>query len=342
MSTIDFHSLAKTELHCHLDGSLSLPTIRQLAAMANIDLPASDEELKHHVTAPAHCENLLDYLEAFDYIRPLLQTKEALRLAAYDVAKQAALENVVYIEVRFAPELSMDQGLTVPETIDAVCEGLRQAQDEFGIVAKALVCGMRQSDQELTSHILEEANQVSDQDFVGFDFAGDEHHYPPQAIDALIQQVKSYNRPMTLHAGECHCPANVVQSMAYGIKRNGHVTLLADEPELLKEFVKNGVTGELCLTSNLQTKAATTMEDFPYLKMKEAQAHISINTDNRTVSDTDLTKEYALYHLHFHTTPADFYQHNVDAIQASFASDEEKQELLTKLEKAYADYLQIY
>ena len=342
MSTIDFHSLAKTELHCHLDGSLSLPTIRQLAAMANIDLPASDEELKHHVTAPAHCENLLDYLEAFDYIRPLLQTKEALRLAAYDVAKQAALENVVYIEVRFAPELSMDQGLTVPETIDAVCEGLRQAQDEFGIVAKALVCGMRQSDQELTSHILEEANQVSDQDFVGFDFAGDEHHYPPQAIDALIQQVKSYNRPMTLHAGECHCPANVVQSMAYGIKRNGHVTLLADEPELLKEFVKNGVTGELCLTSNLQTKGATTMEDFPYLKMKEAQAHISINTDNRTVSDTDLTKEYALYHRHFHTTPADFYQHNVDAIQASFASDEEKQELLTKLEKAYADYLQIY
>ena len=339
MSTIDFHSLAKTELHCHLDGSLSLPTIRQLAALANIDLPASDEELKHHVTAPAHCENLLDYLEAFDYIRPLLQTKEALTLAAYDVAKQAALENVLYIEVRFAPELSMDQELSVPETIDAVCEGLRQAQDEFGITAKALVCGMRQSDQKLTSSILAEANQVTDQDFVGFDFAGDEHHYPPQAIEALIQQVNSYNRPMTLHAGECHCPANVTQSMAYGIKRNGHVTLLANEPELLKEFVKNGVTGELCLTSNLQTKAATTVADFPYLKMKEAQAHISINTDNRTVSDTDLTKEYTLYHRHFHTTPVDFYQHNVDAIQASFASDEEKQELLTKLEKAYADYL---
>ena len=339
MSTIDFHSLAKTELHCHLDGSLSLPTIRQLAALANIDLPASDEELKHHVTAPAHCENLLDYLEAFDYIRPLLQTKEALTLAAYDVAKQAALENVFYIEVRFAPELSMDQGLTVPETIDAVCEGLRKAQDEFGITAKALVCGMRQSDQELTSRILAEANEVTDQDFVGFDFAGDEHHYPPQAIDALIQQVNSYNRPMTLHAGECHCPANVVQSMAYGIKRNGHVTLLANEPALLQSFIDNGVTGELCLTSNLQTKAAPTIEDFPYLKMKAAGARISINTDNRTVSDTDLTKEYALYHQHFQTKEADFYQHNVDAIQASFASDEEKQALLTKLEKAYADYL---
>ena len=167
MSMIDFHSLAKTELHCHLDGSLSLPTIRQLAALANIDLPASDEELKHHVTAPAHCENLLDYLEAFDYIRPLLQTKETLTLAAYDVAKQAALENVLYIEVRFAPELSMDQGLT--------------------------------------SRILAEANQVRDQEFVGFDFAGDEHNYSPEDIRPLIEQVKSYHRPMTLHAGECHC-----------------------------------------------------------------------------------------------------------------------------------------
>ena len=144
---------------------------------------------------------------------------------------------------------------------------------------------------------------------------------------------------MTLHAGECHCPANVVQSMTYGIKRNGHVTLLADEPELLKEFVKNGVTGELCLTSNLQTKAAPSIEDFPYLKMKAAGARISINTDNRTVSDTNLTKEYALYHQHFQTKETDFYQHNVDAIQASFASEVEKQELLTKLKKAYTDYL---
>lgn len=170
MTAIDFHKLAKTELHCHLDGSLSLETIRHLADLAQIELPEDDAELKHHVTAPATCESLLDYLEAFDYIRPLLQTKEALTVAAYDVAKQAALENVIYIEVRFAPELSMDKGLTVAETIDAVCQGLRQAQEEFGIVAKALVCGMRQSDQELTARILDEANEVGDSDFVGFDF----------------------------------------------------------------------------------------------------------------------------------------------------------------------------
>ena len=88
MTAIDFHKLAKTELHCHLDGSLSLETIRHLADLAQIELPEDDAELKHHVTAPTTCESLLDYLEAFDYIRPLLQTKEALTIAAYDVAKQ--------------------------------------------------------------------------------------------------------------------------------------------------------------------------------------------------------------------------------------------------------------
>ena len=263
MTAIDFHKLAKTELHCHLDGSLSLETIRHLADLAQIELPEDDAELKHHVTAPTTCESLLDYLEAFDYIRPLLQTKEALTIAAYDVAKQAALENVIYIEVRFAPELSMDKGLTVAETIDAVCQGLRQAQEEFGIVAKALVCGMRQSNQDLTARILNEANKVEDSDFVGFDFAGDEHHYGPKAIKPLIEQVQSYNRPMTFHAGECGCPAFLAESIAMGIKRNGHATILAQEPELLEEFVKNGVTGELCLTSNLQTKAAVTVDDFP-------------------------------------------------------------------------------
>ena len=304
MTAIDFHKLAKIELHCHLDGSLSLSTIRHLAELAQIDLPEDDEELKQHVTAPVTCESLLEYLESFDYIRPLLQTNEALTIAAYDVAKQAALENVIYIEVRFAPELSMDKGLTVTETIDAVCQGLRQAQEEFGIIAKALVCGMRQSDQSLTARILDEANQVRDSDFVGFDFAGDELNYGPAAIKPLIEQVKSYNRPMTFHAGECGCPAFLAESIAMGI--------------------------------NLQTKAAVTVNDFPYLKMKAAGANITINTDNRTVSDTNLTKEYELYHKYFDSTVQDFYAHNKTAIEASFASDEEKEELLARLAKAYS------
>lgn len=106
--------LPKTELHCHLDGSLSLKAIRQLGKMAGVSFPNSDEALKELVTAPKDCVDLVDYLKTFDVIRPLLQTKEALAYAAYDVARQAAEENVIYTEIRFAPELSMDQGLPHP------------------------------------------------------------------------------------------------------------------------------------------------------------------------------------------------------------------------------------
>ena len=110
MTAIDFHKLAKTELHCHLDGSLSLETIRHLADLAQIELPEDDAELKHHVTAPATCESLLDYLEAFDYIRPLLQTKEALTIAAYDVAKQAALKMLSILKCVLLPNCQWIRG----------------------------------------------------------------------------------------------------------------------------------------------------------------------------------------------------------------------------------------
>ncbi|MEE6740871.1 adenosine deaminase, partial [Lacticaseibacillus paracasei] len=138
------HQLSKTELHCHLDGSLSLSCIRQLAKMIDRKLPATDDELRRLVQAPADSENLGDYLKAFDFVAPLLQTKKALQLAAYDVVEQAAEENVRYIEIRFAPVFSLAGGLSLVEATQAVIEGLHQGMATYDIMAKALVCGMRQ------------------------------------------------------------------------------------------------------------------------------------------------------------------------------------------------------
>lgn len=128
MDKTTLKDLAKAELHCHLDGSISLEVIRQLAEMANITVPELDKELKQLVVAPENAESLMDYLKTFDFVRPLLQTKEALHLAAYDVARQAAQENVIYTEIRFAPELSMDEDLSASETVEAVLAGLKQAE----------------------------------------------------------------------------------------------------------------------------------------------------------------------------------------------------------------------
>ncbi|HFV0672770.1 TPA: adenosine deaminase [Streptococcus agalactiae] len=331
--------LAKAELHCHLDGSLSLPAIRKLANMADIILPNSDKELRKYVIAPAQTESLVDYLKTFEFIRPLLQTKEALRFAAYDVARQAALENVIYIEIRFAPELSMDKGLTASDTVFAVLEGLADAQKEFNIVARALVCGMRQSSHKTTKEIIKHIVDLTPKGLVGFDFAGDEFSYPTDSLVDLIQEVKRSGYPMTLHAGECGCAKHIADSLNLGIKRMGHVTALTGQRALIKRFVEEDAVAEMCLTSNLQTKAASSIQSFPYQELYDAGGKITINTDNRTVSDTNLTKEYSLFVTYFGTKIEDFLVFNQNAVKASFTSDSEKDTLLHKLQENYDSYL---
>ncbi|HEO1953240.1 TPA: adenosine deaminase [Streptococcus agalactiae] len=331
--------LAKAELHCHLDGSLSLPAIRKLANMADIILPSSDKELRKYVIAPAQTESLVDYLKTFEFIRPLLQTKEALRFAAYDVARQAALENVIYIEIRFAPELSMDKGLTASDTVLTVLEGLADAQKEFNIVARALVCGMRQSSHKTTKDIIKHIVDLAPKGLVGFDFAGDEFSYPTDSLVDLIQEVKRSGYPMTLHAGECGCAKHIADSLNLGIKRMGHVTALTGQRDLIKRFVEEDAVAEMCLTSNLQTKAASSIQSFPYQELYDAGGKITINTDNRTVSDTNLTKEYSLFVTYFGTKIEDFLVFNQNAVKASFTSDSEKDTLLHKLQENYDSYL---
>ncbi|HFZ6498015.1 TPA: adenosine deaminase [Streptococcus agalactiae] len=331
--------LAKAELHCHLDGSLSLPATRKLANMADIILPSSDKELRKYVIAPAQTESLVDYLKTFEFIRPLLQTKEALRFAAYDVARQAALENVIYIEIRFAPELSMDKGLTASDTVLAVLEGLADAQKEFNIVARALVCGMRQSSHKTTKDIIKHIVDLAPKGLVGFDFAGDEFSYPTDSLVDLIQEVKRSGYPMTLHAGECGCAKHIADSLNLGIKRMGHVTALTGQRDLIKRFVEEDAVAEMCLTSNLQTKAASSIQSFPYQELYDAGGKITINTDNRTVSDTNLTKEYSLFVTYFGTKIEDFLVFNQNAVKASFTSDSEKDTLLHKLQENYDSYL---
>ncbi|MBF0786466.1 MULTISPECIES: adenosine deaminase [unclassified Streptococcus] len=331
------HQLAKTELHCHLDGSLSLNAIRQLAEMAQILLPACDEDLCKLVTAPAQTESLLDYLTVFDFIRPLLQTKEALKLAAYDVVAQAAKENVLYMEIRFAPELSRDQGLTALETVEAVLEGVREAEAEFGIVAKVLVCGLKQSVPEQTHAIFKEVVSLAQKGLAGFDFAGNEADFPTQALEEIIQETQNLGLPMTFHAGECGCVANVARAVQLGIPRIGHATALIKDRKVMEEFINSGATIEMCLTSNLQTGAAPSLADFPYQELYDLGANITINTDNRTVSATNLTKEYSLFVQYFGASKDDFYRFNQNAIRASFTTEAEKERLLKQLELAY-DY----
>nr|WP_301182743.1 adenosine deaminase [Streptococcus suis] len=327
--------MVKTELHCHLDGSLSLGVIRQLAQMAKITIPAEDEALRKLVSIHGKVDSLMAYLKLFDFVRPLLQTASALELAAYDLVRQAARDKIIYIEVRFAPELSTDQDLTILEAVSAVLVGLNRGQEDFGVVAKLLVCGLKQTKPNQTKELFSAIADLAPKGLVGFDFAGNEADYPTEELRDIIQFTQSLGYPMTFHAGECGCVTNVIQALELGIRRIGHGTALTRNPEAIQAFVNSGATLEMCLTSNLQTGAADSIEYFPYHELVEAGANITINTDNRTVSNTTLNREYQLFVEYFGTSKADFYRFNQNAIQASFASEEEKKVLLELLDQQY-------
>ena len=333
------HALGKTELHCHLDGSLSLRCIRQLAKMINRPLPASDDALRQLVQAPADSENLADYLKTFDFVAPLLQTKKALQLAAFDVVAQAAEENVRYIEIRFAPAFSISGGLSLSDATEAVIEGLHQAMTKFDIVAKALVCGMRQLPNADNQAMFRANAALLGNGLVGGDFAGNEADFPTSVCAPAIKTAQRLGVPLTFHAGECHCPQNIAEAIFLGIPRIGHATACFDQPDLIQKIVQTHTTIELCLTSNLQTKAARSLDEFPYQALKAAGAAITINTDNRTVSNTTLTHEYELYQTYFKTTAADFLAFNLNAINAAFISEPAKQALRNRLHQDYAAYL---
>nr|WP_239017150.1 adenosine deaminase [Streptococcus suis] len=332
---MNVNELVKTELHCHLDGSLSLGVIRQLAQMAKITIPAEDEALRKLVSVHGKVDSLMAYLKLFDFVRPLLQTASALELAAYDLVRQAARDKIIYIEVRFAPELSTDKDLTILEAVSAVLVGLNRGQEDFGVVAKLLVCGLKQTKPNQTKELFSAIADLAPKGLVGFDFAGNEVDYPTEELRDIIQFTQSLGYPMTFHAGECGCVTNVIQALELGIRRIGHGTALTRNPEAIQAFVNSGATLEMCLTSNLQTGAADSIEYFPYHELVEAGANITINTDNRTVSNTTLNREYQLFVEYFGTSKADFYRFNQNAIQASFASEEEKKVLLELLDQQY-------
>ncbi|HEM3540521.1 TPA: adenosine deaminase, partial [Streptococcus suis] len=266
---LNVNELVKTELHCHLDGSLSLGVIRQLAQMAKITIPAEDEALRKLVSVHGKVDSLMAYLKLFDFVRPLLQTATALELAAYDLVRQAASDKVIYIEVRFAPELSTDQDLTILEAVSAVLVGLNRGQEDFGVVAKLLVCGLKQTNTNQTKELFSAIVDLAPKGLVGFDFAGNEADYPTEELRDIIQFTQSLGYPMTFHAGECGCVTNVIQALELGIRRIGHGTALTRNPEAIQAFVNSGATLEMCLTSNLQTGAADSIEYFPYHELVE-------------------------------------------------------------------------
>ena len=285
------HNMPKIELHCHLDGSMSLPLIQKLMQQEKKE-PLGLEELRKKLVAPMDCSSLAEYLEKFELPLGCLQTKEGLSAAAQDLALSAAKEQVKYLEVRFAPAFSMEQGLSVRESLESVRDGLKKAEEKADILTGMIVCTMRNLETEKNIAMLKEAREFLGNGVVACDLAGDEKAYPTAAFADVFATAKKYGMPYTIHAGECGSREEIRTAIELGTSRIGHGIAMSGDEELKKEVAEKKIGVELCPTSNLQTKAVTDFTDYPFREFYDAGILLSINTDNRTVSDTSCTDEY--------------------------------------------------
>lgn len=327
--------LPKVELHCHLDGSISMNTIRKLAKMNDKEIPESDEALRKKLSVSKNCENLSDYLSCFDFVLPLLQTKESLSLAAYDVLKQASDENVCYIELRFSPLLHTHEGLSLEEITRAVIEGIKHATNQLDITCGLILCMMRHKANEENLEIVEIAKKLQNEWQIGVDLAGDEFAYDTELFEMSISAANRHNLSITLHAGECGNKQNIVDSVAYGSTRIGHGLAMKDAEEVKQLCKENGIHIELCPSSNLQTKAILCLEEYPIHQYMEYGIPISVNTDNRTVSNTTMSQEFLLLSECFEISYETMKRITLDSIQNSFASNDLKKELTNEINREY-------
>ena len=289
-------ALPKTDLHLHLDGSIRVQTILDLASEQRLRLPAEDAvALGKLLRMGQGRRSLEEYLKAFDVTLAVLQEKDAIERCAYELALDCAAENVRYIEVRFSPILHTRHGLSLKESVDAARAGLERAGRETGIQTGIIICGIRHISPESSLVLAQLALEYKSAGVVGFDLAGAEEHFPAKKHREAFYLILNNNINCTVHAGEAFGPASIAQAVHYcGAHRIGHGTRLREDPDLMDYVNDHRIPLEMCLSSNVQTGAVESFADHPVKYYLNAGLRVTLNTDNRLMSDTNLTQEIRL------------------------------------------------
>jgi adenosine deaminase len=318
--------LPKTDLHVHLDGSLRINTLIELAHKQDVKLPSTNlKQLSKAVMSGKHCQNLAEYLQGFDITLSVMQEPEALYRIAYELAEDAAEENTWYMEVRYSPILHTRRGLKLTTIVDAVIEGLQEAEKKFNIKTGVILCGMRNINPETSLKLAELAVAYKNKGVVAFDLAGQEENYPAKDHKEAFYIIRNNNINSTAHAGEAYGPESIHQAIHYcGAHRIGHGTRLYEDGDLLNYVNDHRIPLEICLTSNIQTHAATSFETHPLRFYYDFGLRITINTDNRLVSDTTITDELFLAAKHLNLTLDDIKSIIMDGFKSAFLPNRAK------------------
>lgn len=314
--------MKKVELHLHLDGSIRPSTISEIL---NINL----EEAKKLSTIETKCASLKEYLTKFDIPLKIMQTKENLERVAFELAQDLQKDDVIYAEIRFAPNKHLKSGLTLDEVVTAILKGLSQVP----IKTNLILCMMRGDSYEQNLKVIKLAKKYLNHGVVAIDLAGSEASYPVNLYQELFEIAQKENIPFTIHAGEADGPLSVINAINLGAKRIGHGVRAIESEKVLKLIKEKNITLEVCPKSNLDTNMYEKLSNHPIKKLYDMGLLVTINTDNRTVSNTNLTKSYQDLQEVFSFTKQDFLKMNENALQSAFLNQAEIEELLALLHK---------
>jgi adenosine deaminase len=328
-----FRSLPKTDLHVHLDGSLRLETILDIAKADDIELPAHDVAGLHAaIGCGSQFGSLVEYLRGFDITLRVMQTEEALERIAFELAEDAHRENVRYMEVRYAPMLHTRRGLKLTRVVEAVLAGLRRARETYGIKANVIVCGIRNISAESSYEMAELAVAYKGRGVVGFDLAGAEADFPAKHHREAFQLVRDNNINCTIHAGEAYGPESIAQAIhVCGAHRIGHGCRLRENGDLLHYVNDHRIPMECCPSSNVQTGAVRSLAVHPLKLYFDLGLRVTINTDNRLITDTTVSKEFYRVHSELGVSFADLKSIVVAGFKSSFQPFHEKRAMLRKV-----------
>ena len=325
--------LPKTDLHCHLDGSLRLDTILDLAEKDNVALPTRDRDvLRKMVTVTGQSITLPEYLKMFDITLTVLQTPTALTRAAYELAEDASRENTLYIEVRYSPILHNERGMTTMESVDAVLKGLKMAERDFKIKTGVIICGIRSISPEISYRLAELAVAFKNRGVVGFDLAGVEENFPAKDHREAFNLILKNNINTTLHAGEDFGPESIHQAVHYcGAHRIGHGVRLKEDGDLLNYVNDHRIALEVCLTSNVHTGSVKNYASHPFKFYFDYGLRVTLNTDNRLISNTTLTKEYMLAHEYFNFNVRNYKEIIISGFKSAFLPHRTRIEMIRQI-----------
>jgi adenosine deaminase len=325
--------LPKAELHVHLDGSLRPATMLELARERDVTLPAADSTALAEAMHVRRGASLEEYLERFDITLGLMQDADALERIAYELVGDHAAENVRYLEVRFCPALATRGTMTSGDVVDAVLAGLARGSRDHEVETRMIVCALRNLPAPHSLEMAELAVAYHDRGVCAFDLAGAEAGHPVHDHVDALRAAHQAGISVTLHAGEAYGPDSIREALELGhAKRIGHGTRLIEDAGLCRIVKDRGVTLEVCLTSNLQTGAATSYSSHPLRRYFDEGIRISLSTDNRLMSGVTLTREYEHARDELGFTGAELRQVARTGFDSAFVSDEARARLLASFD----------